>query len=187
MEMLANVKGLVRLTSVRARASDVPSFPLPSYLEVVEIMAEVCRFWKEVSKGSLDLVSRVYPQEVVLPQTAKELASMGRYAISDAILAAASSPAIATSDFDIFVGFVNTSCDGGAGGNRVIAGVYQEVGQRAWAWCNKCQSLAFWDQSRLPGVCAAGGRHDHSRSGLYVARFEQQGPGETGWRWCSKG
>ncbi len=148
-------------------------------------MAELCRFWNEASKGSLNLVSRAYPQEVVLHQTASALSGMGRHDISDAIIAAASPP-IATSDFDIFVGFVNTPCDGGNAGGRVIAGVYQELGQPGWAWCNKCQSLAFWDQSRLPGVCAAGGRHDQSRSALYVARFEHQAPGETGWRWCSK-
>jgi hypothetical protein len=185
MEMLANIRGLVRATSVRARASDVPSFALPTYVEVVELGGELSRFWNEVSKGALNLVFHAYPREVALPQTASVLAGMSRYAIADAIIAAAS-PDITAGDFDIFVGIVNTPCGGGAQGNRVIAGIYQELGQPAWAWCNKCQSLAFWDQSRPPGACAAGGRHDHSQSSLYVARFEQQAPGEQGWRWCSK-
>jgi RNA polymerase subunit RPABC4/transcription elongation factor Spt4 len=185
MEMLANIRGLVRATAVRALASDVPSFALPTYLEMVEIVGELSRFWNEVSQGSLNLVYHDYPQEVALPQTASVLAGMSRSDIADAIIAA-SSPPISTSDFDIFLGLVNTPCGGGAQGNRVVIGVYQELGQRGWGWCNKCQSLAFSDGSRPPGVCIAGGNHDHSQSSLYVARFEQQAPGETGWRHCSK-
>lgn len=182
---LSNIKGLVRAMSVRARASDVSTFALPTYVEVVGMGAALSRYWGDVSKGSLNLVFYAYPREVALPQTASVLAGMSRYSIADAIIAAAS-PDISAGDFDIFVGFVNTPCGGGAQGNRVVAGIYQELGQRGWAWCNRCQSLAFWDQSRPTGWCAWGNRHDHSQSGLYVARFEQQAPGETGWRWCSR-
>jgi hypothetical protein len=36
-----------------------------------------------------------------------------------------------------------------------------------WRWCKKCAAMAFWDESRKPGPCPAGGRHDHSESGFY--------------------
>ena len=37
-----------------------------------------------------------------------------------------------------------------------------------WKWCKNCESMAFWDGSRGPGLCPAGGRHDHSASRCYV-------------------
>jgi hypothetical protein len=39
--------------------------------------------------------------------------------------------------------------------------------QPHWRWCAKCEALAYWDGSRQPGPCKAGGTHDHSRSGDY--------------------
>ena len=37
-----------------------------------------------------------------------------------------------------------------------------------WRWCKRCESLAYWDGSRPPGPCPAGGIHDHSASFAYV-------------------
>lgn len=36
-----------------------------------------------------------------------------------------------------------------------------------WRWCSKCESMAFWDGSRAPGPCPAGGTHDHNTSAFY--------------------
>jgi hypothetical protein len=59
--------------------------------------------------------------------------------------------------------------------------------QANWAWCDKCQGLAFAGQI-LPGACPAGNSHDHSMSGNYVVAFNRPAPpsGQSGWRWCHK-
>ncbi|MFL6073694.1 MAG: hypothetical protein ACJ73S_09900 [Mycobacteriales bacterium] len=59
--------------------------------------------------------------------------------------------------------------------------------QANWAWCNKCQSLAFAGNP-LPGACAAGGSHNHAGSGNYVLMTNRgSGPGgQSNWRWCNK-
>ena len=56
-----------------------------------------------------------------------------------------------------------------------------------WAWCRKCQGLAFAGNI-LPGACPAGASHDHSGSGNYVIAFNTSpGPaGQSDWRWCNK-
>ena len=43
----------------------------------------------------------------------------------------------------------------------------QPLVQVNWRWCRKCEGLAFWDGSRSPGRCPAGGSHDHSTSARY--------------------
>jgi hypothetical protein len=59
--------------------------------------------------------------------------------------------------------------------------------QANWAWCNKCQGLAFAGNI-LPGACPAGNSHDHSLSSNYVLAFNGASPpsGQSGWRWCDK-
>jgi hypothetical protein len=59
--------------------------------------------------------------------------------------------------------------------------------QANWAWCQKCQGLAFAGNI-LPGACPAGNSHDHSLSGNYVVAFNRAAPpsGQSGWRWCDK-
>jgi RNA polymerase subunit RPABC4/transcription elongation factor Spt4 len=180
---LSSIQGLVTVTFVRAQALDVPVAEIPSFLEMLDLANALARYWDMASKGALQLAVYGYPPTVQLTQTAAKLAPMSRWDIGTAIIQAAQ-PEADLGSSDIFVGLVNTPCGGGAQGNRVVAGVYQELGQRSWRWCAKCQSLGFWDQSRSPGPCAAGGIHDHSSSGYYVAR--QQPPGEAGWRWCHK-
>ena len=39
--------------------------------------------------------------------------------------------------------------------------------QAHWRWCSKCQGLAFAGNG-LPGICPAGGHHDHNGSGDYT-------------------
>ena len=39
--------------------------------------------------------------------------------------------------------------------------------QDNWRWCNKCQGLTFGGNP-APGVCPAGGTHDHAGSGNYA-------------------
>jgi RNA polymerase subunit RPABC4/transcription elongation factor Spt4 len=179
--MLAAIKGLVTAQFVRAQANDVALAAFPSYSDVVGLANNLATYWAAVSNGSIQLAVNVYPRIVALPLNAADLVPMSRAAIGDAIIEAAS-PEADLSGMDIFVGLVNTPCGGGDQGNQVVTGFYQELGQRHWMWCSKCQSLAFWDQSRPPGSCPAGERHDHSSSSRYVAR--QQSAGETGWRWC---
>jgi hypothetical protein len=181
--MLASRRGLVTAQFVRAQASDVTAADVASYQDFVELADELATYWAAVSKGAIQIAVNVYPRIVALPLTAAELSLMGRSAIGDAIVKAAA-PDADLDSMDILVGLVNTPCGGGAQGNRVVSGVYSELGQRHWWWCSKCQSLGFWDGSRLPGSCPAGGSHDHSSSSRYVAR--QQFPGEAGWRWCRK-
>jgi hypothetical protein len=182
---VANIKGLVRMGFVRARAIDVPTAVIPTVAEATVLANEIARYWQDASKGALQIAVNVHAVEVALPLPAAMLASVRRNVIADAIAQAALTDTNLREP-DVWVGFVNTTCDSGATGNRVIAGSFQEVGQRGWKWCLKCQSLAFWDQTGQPGPCAAGGTHDHSRSASYVARFAGQGPGEAGWRWCRK-
>jgi hypothetical protein len=59
--------------------------------------------------------------------------------------------------------------------------------QANWAWCSKCQGLAFAGNI-LPGACPAGNSHDHSLSGNYVLVFNRPSPpsGQPDWGWCEK-
>jgi len=59
--------------------------------------------------------------------------------------------------------------------------------QANWAWCQKCQGLAFAGNI-LPGACPAGNSHDHSLSGNYAVAFNRAAPpsGQSNWRWCNK-
>ena len=56
-----------------------------------------------------------------------------------------------------------------------------------WAWCRKCQGLAFAGNI-LPGACPAGASHDHSGSGNYVIALNAAAApaGQANWRWCRK-
>jgi hypothetical protein len=59
-------------------------------------------------------------------------------------------------------------------------------GQSNWRWCRKCQQLTFAGNPS-PGVCSAGGTHDHAGSGDYIVpRTTSAMNGQDGWRWCSK-
>jgi hypothetical protein len=67
---------------------------------------------------------------------------------------------------------------------RDLAGA---VGQEGWRYCRKCYGIAFSDGSRPPGVCAAGGIHDHSTSGHYVIpRDAEAEAGARDWYVCQK-
>src|SRR5262245_58266289 len=167
---LANVRGLLRTIIVRARAADVPTTLIPTFVEVAEIAGQVSRYWKDVSRGALELAIHVYPSEVDLAQSAAELLSMERGSLADAIKRAAL-PDIDIAQADLWIGFVNTICGGGNVGNAVISGASQELGQRGWRWCARCHSLAVFDPTAKPGPCRAGGTHDHSTSLGYVARI----------------
>lgn len=58
--------------------------------------------------------------------------------------------------------------------------------QNNWWWCNKCQGLTFAG-GLVPGMCQAGGQHDHGGSGEYtLVHDEAAAPGQNNWRWCSK-
>ena len=56
-----------------------------------------------------------------------------------------------------------------------------------WAWCRKCQGMAFAGDI-LPGACPAGASHDHTGSGNYVIAFNASAApaGQSDWRWCNK-
>jgi hypothetical protein len=57
--------------------------------------------------------------------------------------------------------------------------------QPGWRWCSRCQGLAF--SGREPGICPAGGRHDHSASWDYVLFADApEHPGQGGWKWCRR-
>ena len=130
----STIHGLVIAGFVRAKASDVSTVEVPTYTELVDVAGELVKYWGAVSKGALNLVATVYPPIVALPKSAGELAPMSRWDIGDVIINAAGAKA-GLGAFDILFGLVNTPCGGGAAGNRVIAGWYQELGQRGWRWC----------------------------------------------------
>jgi hypothetical protein len=44
---------------VRARASDVATTAIPTFFEAAEIGGELTRYWKDVSKGALDIAIHV--------------------------------------------------------------------------------------------------------------------------------
>lgn len=58
-----------------------------------------------------------------------------------------------------------------AGGNHRPTGEYFITLSNPvpyWRWCKNCEGLAYWDRSREPGLCPAGGRHDHSKGKHYA-------------------
>jgi hypothetical protein len=58
--------------------------------------------------------------------------------------------------------------------------------QFKWLWCNKCQGLAYAGYS-APGICPAGGRHDHTGSIRYfILHDAPEAFGQDNWRWCNK-
>jgi acetyl-CoA carboxylase beta subunit len=61
--------------------------------------------------------------------------------------------------------------------------------QGGWRWCNKCEGM-FYAVSTMNhmGVCPAGGHHDDSGSGHYMANVGESvsGKQQGGWRWCHK-
>jgi peptidoglycan hydrolase-like protein with peptidoglycan-binding domain len=59
--------------------------------------------------------------------------------------------------------------------------------QNNWRWCQKCYVLAFAGSTGGPGLCAAGGRHDHSNSANYLLKYNSSDPQtQSGWNWCQK-
>src|SRR5689334_10562875 len=57
--------------------------------------------------------------------------------------------------------------------------------QDNWRWCGKCQGLAYAGSG--PGVCPAGGQHDHTNSFNYVLDHGDKAPNDQAdWRWCGK-
>lgn len=58
--------------------------------------------------------------------------------------------------------------------------------QDNWRWCRNCQGLAFGGNEQ-PGICPAGGRHDHHGSSNYILLADATGvEGQDNWRWCNK-
>lgn len=55
--------------------------------------------------------------------------------------------------------------------------------QDKWRWCCKCQVLFYSGLGQ--GVCPAGGGHDSTGSGQYLANLSAGCSSQNGWRWCS--
>jgi hypothetical protein len=84
------------------------------------------------------------------------------------------------------IAVLNAAGDGSNLGTDMVMNVSGRWGQSDWRWCRKCQGLAFGG-SDGPGLCQAGGRHDHSGSLNYaIAMNDTSYPGQENWRWCRK-
>ncbi len=112
---------------------------------------------------------------------------MSRSQIAAAARAAATAAGADITHFIYTLAVVAGYSGGGAQGNDVVLGIRATNGQAGWRWCSQCDGLAFWDGSRQPGRCVAGGRHDHSGSSYYSLSHDVNfNNGQNGWRWCSK-
>src|SRR4030095_12776158 len=133
----------------------VPASPAPAYFTsfISEAGAGgVFDFWAEMSGRRLDLTGSRVLGWYRLTQTVAEIDALSRHA------AAAARPRASGAGEDVsgyrytlalFVG----SGHFGAQGSDVASGMSGWRGQPGWRWCSKCESLAFWDGSRAPGVC----------------------------------
>ena len=60
--------------------------------------------------------------------------------------------------------------------------------QDEWQWCKKCQVLTYTG-TRTPGLCAAGGSHDHTGSFDYCLSHDDDSIADisqNNWKWCNK-
>jgi hypothetical protein len=170
----------------RASDRDAPAWPPPQYFADFiggHHAGGLYDYWLDVSYGQLDLQGSTVLGWYQLSQTAAEIAQMDRGTLVSAARAVAGAAA---------AGFAHTLAvateypGGGNVGSDVAAGIFETLGQPGWRWCSKCESLAFWDGSRDPGACVAGGRHDHGGSSYYAVRETGFVGGQPGWRWCVK-
>lgn len=166
----------------------VPALPDPTYFR--QFLADfgaggIADFWLDMSGGRLDLsASRVVGWYVVGKRQA-ELKDMQRGEVAALARATAQAAGVVTVGYRHVLAVVYDRPDSGAVGSDFILGVQPWQGQPGWRHCRRCESLAFWDGTREPGLCSAGGRHDHSASSYYaVAHDSAVVDGQPGWRWC---
>ncbi|WP_174297413.1 hypothetical protein [Sphingomonas bacterium] len=57
--------------------------------------------------------------------------------------------------------------------------------QDGWRWCSKCQGMHFAG-GVTPGVCPAGGAHNHDSWNYAFAVNDPSANGQGGWGWCKK-
>jgi hypothetical protein len=121
-----------------------------------------------------------------LSSSLAEIAKMDRATQIAHARAAATASGADLSGYLHTVSFI-TGGDGGNTGTDIATNIYPtNGGQPWWRWCDKCEGIAYWDGSRGPGLCIAGGRHNHS-GGYYSLPHDTTFPdGQPGWRWCNK-
>jgi hypothetical protein len=144
-------------------------------------------WWQEVSGGNIDLAgSRVFGW-YTLSKSLAEITPMERATLIATARAAATAAGVDLSGYRHTLAIVTGYPGGGAQGADVVCSITATNGQPGWRWCNKCEGLAFWDDSRPPGPCPKGDRHDHSDSAYYSLPHDTSFPnGQSGWRWCNK-
>ena len=146
---------------VRVKAADVPTASIPTVDETAAFGAEITRYWRDISRGAVDIQVHIHPPVIPISLTAAVLGTIRRNPIADAL--SRQPRPVSIWHTRTVGGFRQFSLRIGATGNRVIVGTGQELGQREWAWCPKCGSLAFWDHTGKPGPCAAGDTHNTSK------------------------
>jgi hypothetical protein len=144
-------------------------------------------FWSQVSHGAIDLrLSQVFGW-FRLGLSVADIAGMRRGSLVANARATAAAAGIDLTDYYRTLVMITEFPDGSTVGTWTAYSFAFTQGQPSWRWCAKCQSLAYWNGARQPGVCSAGGRHDHKISGAYGPILNQALPGgQNGWRWCSK-
>src|SRR5262249_25141189 len=121
-------------------------------------------YWWQISRQKLDLRGSRVLGWYTLTQTLAQIDAMSRSAAAALARTAAADAGVDITGYRYTLAVFVDSGHFGAQGEDVACGVRAIQGQPGWRWCKKCEGLAFWDGSRQPGTCAAGGRHDHSES-----------------------
>ena len=144
-------------------------------------------YWSAISLGHIDLKGSEVFGWYNVPYDVAQLDNIDRAGQASLARTTASNAGVDLSRFKNILAIYGDCGKYGVGaiGNDVVVGLYFNSGQPGWRHCTQCESLVFWDGSRLPGLCAAGGRH--TLDGYYAPIMNSILPGgQTGWRWCCK-
>jgi len=144
-------------------------------------------WWQQMSGGRLDLSGSAVLGWYGLSNTLAQVNRMDRGRLVDTARAAATAARVDLSKYGHTLACVVGYAGGGNVGADVAWSTRATNGQPGWRWCANCEGLAFWDGSRSPGPCIAGGHHDHGGSGYYSLPHDTSfSNGQPGWSWCNK-
>jgi hypothetical protein len=192
--MMPKLKGSHPWALILCRASDatIPAWPGRDYFSSLIGASPsgtgLHAWWQQISGGNLDFAgSRVFGW-YVLPASVAQIGHMARGELVTAARAAATAAGVDLSFYRHTLAIATGSTKQGDGnvGSDVVLDIRATNGQAGWRRCAKCAGIAFWDGTRSPGFCLAGGRHDHNASRFYSIPQVSFPNGQFGWRWCSK-
>jgi hypothetical protein len=143
-------------------------------------------YWKDASHGSIDLTGSKVFGWYQMQYSFFQHGGLRRETWTAEARRLARNAGVDLSRFYGVVAVINGNADDSFDGTTNLAlGIKANWGQDGWRWCKKCQGLAFGGGS--PGICAAGGVHDHSASADYTMALNlPEFPGQEQWRWCRR-